>query len=123
MNDQYPTGPAHSSAPRSDESKNINEIQELDAVEDGSVQSIGVEGSIGSDTEAGKADPADGTVKDLAEIHEQSRPNALKKSATFKPVSVTKNFLAKTGTPTTPAIKAGNDKGNFNPCRSLLLPN
>lgn len=123
MNDHYPPDPAQSSAPRPDDLKNINDIQELDAAEDGSVQSIGAEGSVGSDTEAGKIDPADGTIKDLTEIHEQSRPNALKKSATFKPVSVTKNFLAKTGTPTNPASKASNDKGKLSTCRSLLPSN
>ena len=116
MNDHYAPDPAQSSAPKSDDLKNNNDIQELDAAEDGSVQSIGAEGSAGSDTEAGKIDSADGNIKDLAEIHEQSRPNAVKKSTTFKPVSVTKNFLAKTGTPTNPATKASSDKGKFRTC-------
>lgn len=119
MNDHYPTDPAQASVTRSEDLKNTSDIQELDAAEDGSVQSVGGEGSVGSDTEAGKIESADGAIKDLSENLEQSRPNAVKKSTTFKPVSVTKNFLAKTGTPINPVSKASNDKGKFRNYGSL----
>ena len=88
-----------------------HDTQEPDGTDDGSVKSIGIEGSIGSDTDTSKIDSADGGSKDLAESQEQTRPNSLKKSATFKPVSVTKNFLAKAGTASTPASKANSEKG------------
>ena len=83
-------------------------VHELDVGEDGIP---GVEGSISSDTDNGKIDTADVGQKDTSENQDQTRPNSLKKAATFKPVSVTKNFLAKTGTASVPASKISGDKG------------
>ena len=57
----------------------------------------------------------EGVLKDLGENQEQARPNALKKSTTFKPVSVTKNFLAKAGTPVAPAAKSAATTSNAVP--------
>lgn len=90
---------------------NTIEPPESEATDNDSARGTGIEGSIGSDTEFSKVDIADATGKELGDGQEQTRPNAVKKSATFKPVSVTKNFLAKAGTATTPAAKASTDKG------------
>jgi hypothetical protein len=86
------------------------EGQEFEARE-GSIRSVGVDGSVGSDTEINRTDNPDGNGKDLEDGLEHTRPNAIKKAASFKPVSVTKNFLAKAGTATTPVLKAGTEKG------------
>ena len=70
-----------------------------------------VDGSIGSDTDTSKVDAAENPRKGLLEGQEQIRPYTAKKSATFKPVSITKNFLAKAGTASTPPPQLGSDKG------------
>ena len=70
-----------------------------------------VDGSIGSDTDTSKVDAAEHSRKGLLEGQEQIRPYTVKKSATFKPVSITKNFLAKAGTTPTPPPQSGSDKG------------
>ena len=90
---------------------NAIEPQESEATDNDSARGTGVEGSIGSDTEFSRVDIADPTGKEIGDGQEQTRTNAVKKSTTFKPVSVTKNFLAKAGTATTPATKASTDKG------------
>jgi len=90
---------------------NAIEPQDSEATDNDSARGTGVEGSIGSDTEFSKFDVADATGKEIGDGQEQTRPNAVKKSTTFKPVSVTKNFLAKAGTATAPASKASTDKG------------
>ena len=90
---------------------NTTELQESEATDNDSARGTGVEGSIGSDTEFSKADISDATGKELGDGQEQTRPNAVKKSTSFKPVSVTKNFLAKAGTATTPIAKTSTDKG------------
>ena len=79
----------------------------IDVLEDGSVQSTGIEGSAGSDTDTSKVDAANMAPKDNE--GQVPRYNA-KKSASFKPVSVTKNFLAKAGASSTP-IKVNNERG------------
>ena len=79
-----------------------------EAVEDGMSRSNGAEDNA-------TAEDMEGVLKELGENQEQTRPNALKKSTTFKPVSVTKNFLAKAGTPTAPVAKpaaAANNAGS-----------
>jgi hypothetical protein len=76
-------------------------------MEDGSVKSVGMEGSAGSDTDASKTDLGNTASKDL---EGQVPRYSAKKLASFKPVSVTKSFLAKAGSASTPA-KAGSDKG------------
>ena len=81
---------------------------EVDAAEDEVAGGNGAE-------DVASAEDVDGVLKELGDNQEQARPNALKKSTTFKPVSVTKNFLAKTGTPTAPVAKpttAANNAGS-----------
>ncbi|MCJ1305264.1 hypothetical protein MMC08_008078, partial [Hypocenomyce scalaris] len=85
----------------------INEQPELDATEDGTPQHAGLDGSVGSDTDTSKADP---TGKDNAEGKHHTRSNSVKKPTMFKAVSVTKNFLAKAATGSTPTSKAGGEK-------------
>ncbi|MCJ1360033.1 MAG: hypothetical protein MMC33_010036 [Icmadophila ericetorum] len=88
--------------------------QDLEGTEEGSVRSIGVDvdGSVESDTDTSKIDTADGARKDAAENMESNRTSSMKKPASFKPVSVTKNFLAKASTASTPTSKT-MDKGNL----------
>ena len=62
----------------------------------------------GSDTDASKGDTSE-TQKDGHTKH--SRSASIKKPTSFKPVSVTKNFLAKTAT-NTPTLRQG-DKGKI----------
>jgi hypothetical protein len=59
-----------------------------------------------SDSEASRTDQAE---VDGKEGGQTVRRYSVKKSASFKPVSVTKNFLAKAGTAT--PVKALGDKG------------
>lgn len=87
-------------------------IQDPEGTEEGSVRSAGVDGSVESDTDTSKIDPADGARKDTAENVELSRTSSMKKPASFKPVSVTKSFLAKASTTSTPTSKT-MDKGKF----------
>ncbi|KAL8997204.1 MAG: hypothetical protein Q9169_003470 [Polycauliona sp. 2 TL-2023] len=71
-----------------------------------------IDGSVGSDTDTSKPVASDTASKDTPDIHHHARSNSvnLKKPATFKAVSVTKNFLAKAGT-TAPAVKGSTDNG------------
>lgn len=62
--------------------------------------------SVGSDTEISRADSTEQT-RDSENSH--LRSNSVKKPTTFKAVSVTKNFLAKTAT--VPVIAKTGDKG------------
>ena len=79
---------------------------------------IALDGSAGSDTDTGAPSKADATFKDESDIPHHARSNSVKKPTTFKAVSVTKNFLAKAGTPTAPAAKTNGDNGEitFNYC-------
>ena len=70
----------------------------------------GVEGDAGSDTEIAKGLTTDTTNQDVSEDKHHARSNSVKRPITFKAVSVTKNFLAKAGTPT-PTNKSNGDKG------------
>ncbi|KAI4231780.1 MAG: hypothetical protein LQ349_005395 [Xanthoria aureola] len=65
-----------------------------------------IDGSVGSDTDTTKPLTSDTASKDPSDLHHHARSNSVnvKKPATFKAVSVTKNFLAKAGT-TAPAVK------------------
>ena len=76
-----------------------------EVAEDGTTRTVAIEESVSGES-------TEGTLKDLGDNQEQARPNALKKSTTFKPVSVTKNFLAKAGTPVPPAIKSAAATNN-----------
>ena len=88
-----------------------SETQDFDNVEEDSARGVAVDGSAGSDTDTSRVDTTEVGGKELGDGQEQTRPNAMKKSTTFKPVSVTKNFLAKAGTTTTPTTKQSTDKG------------
>lgn len=79
----------------------------------------GVDGSVGSDTETGKTTASDASVKDLSETKHHARSNSVKKSTTFKAVSVTKNFLAKANP--APAAKGNGDKGSTSKCPGMKL--
>lgn len=79
------------------------ENQESEAYEIGSVKSAGFDGSLGSDTDTNKIDNS-GNGKDTVPRYSAKKP------AGFKPVSVTKSFLAKAGTALLP-LKAVGDKG------------
>lgn len=80
------------------------------AVDDESIQPALMEHSAESDTDTSKQDAGESMGKDLD--GQDSVPRyVVKKSASFKPVSVTKSFLAKAGTVVAPMVKTGNDKG------------
>ncbi|KAI9779458.1 MAG: hypothetical protein M1816_003510 [Peltula sp. TS41687] len=68
--------------------------------------------SVGSDTEVGRAEHNNTSVQSDSEskgpIHVRS--NSMKKPASFKAVSVTKNFLAKAANGSAPSSKSGGDK-------------
>ena len=72
------------------------------------------DGSVVSDIETARNLISDDASKDLPESPHHARSNSIKKPATFKAVSVTKNFLAKAGTPPTPNAKVNGDKGKAN---------
>ena len=74
-------------------------------------EQITVDGSVGSDTDTGGPLKADSVNKDGLDIQHHARSNSVKKPTSFKAVSVTKNFLAKAGTPATPNAKINGDTG------------
>lgn len=76
-------------------------------------EQIAVDGSAGSDTDTGAPLKADAAGKDDSDTPHHARSNSVKKPTTFKAVSVTKNFLAKAGTPTAPAAKTNGDIGEY----------
>jgi hypothetical protein len=69
------------------------------------------DGSTDCDTESTKPLDLEDTAKDVSEIPHHARSNSVKKPASFKAVSVTKNFLAKAGTAVIPNAKVNGDKG------------
>ena len=73
------------------------------------------DGSVGSDTETAKSLIADDAGRDTPETSHHVRSNSIKKPTSFKAVSVTKNFLAKAGTASTPNVKVNGDKGMKDP--------
>ena len=95
-----------------------SDISEPDGPEDLSIQDAIVDGSVGSDTDTGKLGLVDASTKDTTESQDHMRSNSFKKPATFKAVSVTKNFLAKAGT-VAPTGKSSNEKGDLR--RTLLV--
>ena len=76
-----------------------------------SADQVVIDGSVGSDTESSKALTSDTVNKDPSDQPHHARSNSVKKPATFKAVSVTKNFLAKAGSTTAPAVKGPGDGG------------
>lgn len=90
---------------------------------DAPAEQIAVDGSIGSDTDTGGLPQSEATSKDDSNTKHHARSNSVKKPATFKAVSVTKNFLAKASTPTASAAKTNGDNGNpgFSESRGQML--
>ena len=76
---------------------------------EGPAEHIAVDGSAGSDTDTGGPLKSDTANKDGIDLPHHARSNSVKKPTTFKAVSVTKNFLAKAGTPTAPSAKVNGD--------------
>ena len=72
---------------------------------------VAVDGSAGSDTDTGGPLKQTTASKDHPEVPHHARSNSVKKPISFKPLSVTKNFLAKAGTPTAAAAKTNGDSG------------
>ena len=72
-------------------------------------EQITADGSVGSDTDTGA--PAKETTlnKDGSDFQHHTRSNSVKKPAAFKAVSVTKNFLAKAGTPPAASTKPNGE--------------
>lgn len=71
-----------------------------------------VDDTIAPDNESAKPSTSDVVVgKDTPEAPHHARSNSVKKPTAFKAVSVTKNFLAKAGTTSTPNAKVNGDKG------------
>lgn len=81
-----------------------------------SADQTAIEGSVGSDTDTSRPLTSDPANKYQPEGPHHARSNSIKKPATFKAVSVTKNFLAKAGTTAAPAVKGTGDSG-------ISLPN
>ena len=88
---------------------------------DAPVEQIAVDGSVDSDTDNGGPLRSDVLSRDGSDIQHHARSNSVKKPATFKAVSVTKNFLAKAGTPNTPAVKTNGEAGKNASYQSLCL--
>lgn len=75
-----------------------------------SAEQTEVDGDAGSEIDRSIAPTPDTVNKDVPEGPHHARSNSVKKPITFKAVSVTKNFLAKAGSVTTPANKGNGDK-------------
>ncbi|KAI4206726.1 MAG: hypothetical protein LQ346_000915 [Caloplaca aetnensis] len=89
----------------------IENDHERETAEVSADQTAIVDGSVGSDTETSRTFISDAAGKDPTEgTPHHARSNSIaKKPSTFKAVSVTKNFLAKAGTPAAPAVKGNAD--------------
>ena len=92
-----------------EERRGGGEPQDTEINENGSVRSAGVDGSIGSDTDTSKHEGMGVTGKD-ADGRDQIPRYSVKKAVGFKPMSVTKSFLAKAGSVST-LVKLSGDKG------------
>ncbi|KAL9026738.1 MAG: hypothetical protein Q9196_004639 [Gyalolechia fulgens] len=77
-----------------------------------SAEQTAVDGSVGSDTDTSRPLTSDPASKYPPEDYHHARSNSVKKPATFKAVSVTKNFLAKAGTTAAPAVKSTGDSAS-----------
>ena len=78
-----------------------------------SAEQTEVDGDAGSDIDRSKAPTPDTVNKDVPEGPHHARSNSVKKPIIFKAVSVTKSFLAKAGSVTTPANKGNGDKSGL----------
>ncbi len=92
----------------------IDHVHEQETAE-GLAEQIAIDGSAGSDTDTGGPLKSDIASKDGSDAPHHARSNSVKKPTTFKAVSVTKNFLAKAGTPTAAAAKTNGDNGASHP--------
>ena len=72
-------------------------------------EQITADGSVGSDTDTGAPLKTDSANSDGINYQRHVRSNSVKKPTSFKAVSVTKNFLAKAGTPTPPIAKVNGE--------------
>ena len=88
----------------------IDHVHEQETAE-GPAEQIAVDGSAGSDTDTGGPLKSEVKSTEESDYSHHARSNSVKKPTTFKAVSVTKNFLAKAGTPATPAAKSNGDNG------------
>ena len=90
----------------------IDHVHEQETAE-APAEQIAIDGSAGSDTDTGGPLKSDAASKDESDVPHHARSNSVKKPTTFKAVSVTKNFLAKAGTPAAPSSKINGDNGNI----------
>ncbi|KAI9724061.1 MAG: hypothetical protein M1812_000779 [Candelaria pacifica] len=106
---------------RADAEGSTREVEEVFTNGGFEGQSEGEEGALqdpqglasgGSDTDTNKADNLDSVEVGLNRDQGHVRSDSFKKPASFKAVSVTKNFLAKAAAGTTPASKGIGDKSS-----------
>ncbi|KAI9705537.1 MAG: hypothetical protein M1836_006292 [Candelina mexicana] len=100
--------------PVQDAEKSLREVDEVytngefegqSGSEEGAIQHVHGDASGGSDTDTSKADNLESSDRGLSRDQAYVRSDSFKKPASFKAVSVTKNFLAKTAGGTTPISK------------------
>ena len=72
------------------------------------------DGTQGSDHEASLESAGADAIKDSTDSQNHARSDSIKKPATFKAVSVTRNFLAKAGTTAAPVPKMSVENGTLN---------
>ncbi len=94
------------------------DFEGISGSEEGATQHAHGDTSGGSDTDTSKADKSESGDRNLSRDQGHVRSDSLKKPASFKAVSVTKNFLAKAAAGTTPASKGIGDKGLIHVLRS-----
>ena len=87
---------------------------------DAPAEQVAIDGSVGSDTDTGGPLRSE-AFKDESDSKHHVRSNSVKKPISFKAVSVTKNFLAKAGTPTATTPKTNGDNGNMNTHEQTFL--
>ena len=85
----------------------VNDSQETETYEEGSVRSSGVDGSIGSDVDKNEVN---GLISKDSDGQDTIPRYTVKKTMSFKPANVTKNFLMKAGS-TSVLPKSSVDKG------------
>ena len=88
----------------------IQNVQDQETAE-APAEQIAVDGSVGSDNDTSGLLNQETASKDESDTPHHARSNSVKKPTSFRPVSVTKNFLAKAGTPTALSAKTNGDNG------------
>lgn len=86
-----------------------------------SAEQTEIDGDAGSEIDRSIAPTPDTVNKDVPDGPHHARSNSVKKPITFKAVSVTKSFLAKAGSVTTPANKGNGDKSGLSSIASEEL--